>query len=82
MPRIVVNVMPKPEVLDPQGKALSARFEQLGFTQFSDARQGRRIELEVQGEVTEELKAQAKELASQVLANPSTEVIVGIEVAE
>ena len=32
MPRIVVDVMPKPEILDPQGKAIVGALPRLGFT--------------------------------------------------
>jgi phosphoribosylformylglycinamidine synthase len=39
MPRIVVDVMPKPEILDPQGKAIVGALPRLGFTSFSSVRQ-------------------------------------------
>ena len=61
MPRIVVDVMPKPEILDPQGKAIVGALPRLGFTAFSSVRQGKRFELTVDGEVTEEILAQARE---------------------
>ena len=51
MPRIVVDVMPKPEILDPQGKAIVGALPRLGFTAFSAVRQGKRFELTVDGEV-------------------------------
>ena len=41
MPRIVVDVMPKPEILDPQGKAIVGALPRLGFTGFSSVRQGK-----------------------------------------
>src|SRR6478752_2883844 len=50
MPRIVVDVMPKPEILDPQGKAIVGALPRLGFTSFSSVRQGKRFELTVDGE--------------------------------
>ncbi len=53
MARVVVDVMPKPEILDPQGKAVLGALPRLGFTGVSDVRQGKRFELEVDGEVTE-----------------------------
>ena len=82
MPTIVVEVMPKPEVLDPQGKAIDARLPELGFREFSSVRQGKRFELTVEGEVTAEVLDRAKELAAQLLANPSTEYIANVEVAK
>ena len=52
MARVVVDVMPKPEILDPQGKAVTGALARLGFAGMS-VRQGKRFELEVEGEVTE-----------------------------
>lgn len=82
MSTIVVEVMPKPEVLDPQGKAIDARLSELGFGEFSSVRQGKRFELTVEGEVTAEVLERAKALAGQLLANPSTEYIANVEVAK
>jgi len=65
MPRIVVDVMLKPEILDPQGKAIVGALPRLGFTAFSAVRQGKRFELTVDGEVTEEILAQAREAAEK-----------------
>ncbi|MDD9205921.1 phosphoribosylformylglycinamidine synthase subunit PurS, partial [Georgenia sp. 10Sc9-8] len=45
MGRIVVEVMPKPEILDPQGKAVAGALPRLGLTGFTDVRQGKRFEL-------------------------------------
>lgn len=82
MPVIVVDVMPKPEVLDPQGKAIDARLPELGFHEFSAVRQGKRFELTVDGDITEDVLDRAKSLASELLANPSTEYIANVEVAQ
>ncbi|MER2137294.1 MAG: phosphoribosylformylglycinamidine synthase subunit PurS, partial [Arthrobacter sp.] len=43
MPRIVVDVMPKPEILDPQGKAIAGALPRLGLTGFTGVRQGKRF---------------------------------------
>ena len=51
MARVVVDVMPKPEILDPQGKAVLGALPRLGFDGVTDVRQGKRFELEVDGEV-------------------------------
>ncbi len=82
MPTIVVDVMPKSELLDPQGKAVSGAFERLGVSDFSDVRIGKRFELTVDGEVTDEVLAEAKKLAEDVLSNSVIEDVVGIEVVE
>ena len=82
MPTIVVNVMPKSELLDPQGKAVSGAFSRLGVTSFSDVRIGKRFELTVDGEVSDEVLAEAKKIAEDVLSNSVIEDVVGIEVVE
>lgn len=68
MPRIVVNVMPKPEILDPQGKAVTGALERLGFHGLS-VRQGKRFEVEVDGEVTPEVLAEIERAAETLFAN-------------
>jgi phosphoribosylformylglycinamidine synthase PurS subunit len=68
MARVVVDVMPKPEILDPQGKAVTGALARLGFAGMS-VRQGKRFELEVQGEVTEERLAEVRRAAETLLAN-------------
>lgn len=80
MPRIVVDVMLKPEILDPQGKAIVGALPRLGFNAFSAVRQGKRFELTVDGEVTEEILAQAREAAESMLSNPVIEDVVNVEV--
>jgi phosphoribosylformylglycinamidine synthase PurS subunit len=71
--RVVVSVMPKPEILDPQGKAVHGALPRLGFTGITDVRQGKRFELEVDGEVTEERLAEIHALAERLLSNPVIE---------
>jgi phosphoribosylaminoimidazole-succinocarboxamide synthase/phosphoribosylformylglycinamidine synthase len=68
MARVVVDVMPKPEILDPQGKAVTGALGRLGFTGIS-VRQGKRFELEVDGELTEERLADIRRAAETLLAN-------------
>ena len=68
MSRVVVNVMPKPEILDPQGKAVTGALQRLGFQGLS-VRQGKRFEIEVDGEVTDAVLAQIERAADTLLAN-------------
>jgi phosphoribosylformylglycinamidine synthase len=82
VPTIVVDVMPKAELLDPQGKAVSGAFARLGVAGFSQVRIGKRFELTVDGEVTDELLAEARRVAEDVLSNSVIEDVVGVEVAE
>jgi phosphoribosylformylglycinamidine synthase subunit PurS len=76
--RVVVDVMPKPEILDPQGKAVAGALPRLGFTGFTSVRQGKRFELEVDGPVTDEVLAAAREAAATVLSNPVIEDVVAV----
>ena len=82
MPTIVVDVMPKPELLDPQGKAVSGAFARLGVEGFTDVRIGKRFELTVEGEVDDALLTQVRQLADDVLSNSVIEDVVSIEVVE
>ncbi len=66
MAKVVVHVMPKAEILDPQGQAIVGALRRLGVTGVSDVRQGKRFELEIDGDVTEETVA---EIAESLLAN-------------
>ncbi|WP_371174582.1 phosphoribosylformylglycinamidine synthase subunit PurS [Buchananella felis] len=78
MGKIVVEVMPKPEILDPQGKAVRGALPRLGIEVFTDVRQGRRFELTVDGPVTEEVLAAAKKAAQELLSNPIIENVVSV----
>ncbi len=68
MARVVVDVMPKPEILDPQGKAVTGALARLGFAGIS-VRQGKRFELDVDGELTEDRLAEVRRAAETLLAN-------------
>lgn len=65
---MIVDVMPKPEILDPQGKAVTGALKRLGFSGLA-VRQGKRFEVEVDGELTDERLAQIREAAETLLAN-------------
>lgn len=68
MPRVVVDVMPKPEILDPQGKAVTGALGRLGFDGIT-VRQGKRFELDVEGEVDAARLQQIEEAAETLFAN-------------
>lgn len=68
MARVVVDVMPKPEILDPQGKAVTGALGRLGFEGLS-VRQGKRFEVEVDGEVTPLRLDEIRRAAETLLAN-------------
>jgi phosphoribosylformylglycinamidine synthase len=73
VPRIVVDVMPKPEILDPQGKAVLGALPRLGFTGVTDVRQGKRFELEIDGGAEDEVLERARQMAETLLSNPVIE---------
>lgn len=73
MTRVVVDVMLKPEILDPQGRAVMGALGRLGLTGVASVRQGKRFEIEVEGEVDEELSERLHELAGSLLSNPVIE---------
>jgi phosphoribosylformylglycinamidine synthase subunit PurS len=72
--KIVVDVMLKPEIHDPQGEAIAGACHRLGFTEVVAVRQGKRFEVEI-GEPSEAgpLKIRVAELAAELLANPIIE---------
>ncbi len=78
MGSIVVDVMLKPEILDPQGQAVGGALPRLGFDGFTDVRQGKRFVLTVDGDVTEEHLAAAREAAEKLLSNPVIEDVVSV----
>ncbi|MFM9135715.1 MAG: phosphoribosylformylglycinamidine synthase subunit PurS [bacterium] len=73
MPRVVVDVMLKPEILDPQGRAVMGAFTRLGVDGVSDIRQGKRFEVTVDGDVTEARLAELHRMAEELLSNPVIE---------
>lgn len=70
MARVVVDVMPKPEILDPQGKAVAGALPRLGFQGVTEVRQGKHFELEVDDSVDD---ATLAKIAESFLANPVIE---------
>ncbi|GAA3029490.1 phosphoribosylformylglycinamidine synthase subunit PurS [Gordonia defluvii] len=66
MARVVVDVMPKAEILDPQGQAIVGALARLGFDGVAGVRQGKRFELEVADTVDDVV---LENIAADVLAN-------------
>lgn len=72
MARVIVDVMPKPEILDPQGKAVHGALPRLGFESVTDVRQGKRFELEV-ASTDDATLAEVHRIAETLLSNPVIE---------
>ena len=70
MARVLVDVMLKPEILDPQGQAVQRALPRLGFDKVLDVRQGKRFVLELDGPAdTETLLETGRAMAEKLLAN-------------
>jgi phosphoribosylformylglycinamidine synthase subunit PurS len=71
--RMIVEVMLKPEIHDPQGEAIASACHRLGFGQVLGVRQGKRFEVELDGPADEDAAAAVTELARDLLSNPVIE---------
>ena len=70
MARVVVDVVLKPEILDPQGQAIVGALGRLGIHGVRDVRQGKHFELDVDDALDD---ATVAKLADTLLANPVIE---------
>jgi phosphoribosylformylglycinamidine synthase len=70
VPRVVVDVVPKPEILDPQGQAIARALPRLGIEGVLEVRQGKHFELDVDDTVDDEA---LHRIAGELLANPMIE---------
>ena len=73
MARVIVNVALKPEILDPQGRAVQGALGRLGLAGVSDVRQGKQFVLELDGLVDDARLAKVREIAESLLSNPVIE---------
>ncbi len=70
MPKVVVDVVPKPEILDPQGQAIARALPRLGIDGVHDVRQGKHFELSIDDAVDD---STLHRIAGELLANPVIE---------
>lgn len=80
MPKIVVQVMPKEELLDPQGKAVAGALARLGKGHFHDVRVGKRFEIATEREPSSELMDELAAVADELLSNGVIEDVISIDV--
>jgi phosphoribosylformylglycinamidine synthase len=73
MAKIIVEVMLKPEILDPQGQAVASALPRLGFNFTKSVRQGKRFEIEVDGEANTDIIESINKAAEVLLSNPVIE---------
>jgi phosphoribosylformylglycinamidine synthase subunit PurS len=71
--RFCVAVMPKPGILDPQGRAVEQSLGHLNVAGVSDVRIGRRVELSVSASGEDEARAVVSRLADELFSNPLVE---------
>jgi phosphoribosylformylglycinamidine synthase subunit PurS len=71
--RLIVEVMLKPEIHDPQGEAIASACHRLGFGQVLGVRQGKRFEVEFEGPADEAAVTAITNLARDLLSNPVIE---------
>lgn len=73
MTQVVIDVMLKPEIHDPQGEAIAESCRRLGYGQVLAVRQGKRFEVEISGPADEAALEPIARLAADLLANPVIE---------
>ena len=70
---VVVDVALKPEILDPQGRAIVGALGRVGLSGVTDVRQGKQFVLNIEGIIDAAKLAQIHEIASTLLSNPVIE---------
>ena len=80
MPKIIVEVMPKADLLDPQGKAVASSLNRTGHSDITAVRIGKRIELHYDNTPTEQQLEEAKQIAADFLSNGVIEDVVAVSV--
>ena len=78
MPKIIVEVMPKADLLDPAGKAVANSLQRKGHSEITNVRIGKRIELHYVNTPTEADIAAAKQIAADFLSNGVIEDVVNV----
>ncbi|MEC7001493.1 MAG: phosphoribosylformylglycinamidine synthase subunit PurS [Actinomycetota bacterium] len=73
MARVIVDVMLKPEILDPQGRAVQGALGRRGLSGVADVRQGKKFVIELEGDLDDARRATLDELAGELLSNPVIE---------
>ncbi|HZD78424.1 MAG TPA: phosphoribosylformylglycinamidine synthase subunit PurS [Actinomycetota bacterium] len=71
--RCSVEVDLKPGLLDPQGKAVEGALPAMGWTNVSNVRVGKHIQLELEAPDAEAALTQVEEMAERLLSNPVIE---------
>jgi phosphoribosylformylglycinamidine synthase len=70
---VIVDVALKPEILDPQGRAVLGALVRMGLTGVTDVRQGKQFVLTIDGDLDDANLTQINEIAATLLSNPVIE---------
>ena len=68
-----IYITPKPDILDPQGKAVTSALHDLGYQEVKEVRVGRYVTLEVDGESSSKVRSRLEEMCRRLLANINVE---------
>jgi phosphoribosylformylglycinamidine synthase len=71
--RVVVDVTLKPEILDPQGRAVQGALGRLGLSGVTSVRQGKQFVIDIEGDIDSDRQALLDDLAANLLSNPVIE---------
>ena len=71
--RVLVRVMPRAGLLDPQGQAVESALHVLGFGETAQVHVGRSITLDVKAASRDEAESRVRQMCDKLLANPVTE---------
>ena len=80
MPKIIVEVMPKADLLDPAGKAVANALQRKGHKEIDNVRIGKRIELHYDSTPTAADLEAAKKIAADFLSNGVIEDVVSVKI--
>ncbi len=68
-----ITIYPRPEILDPQGKAIAGALERLGFDKIADVRAGKSFEIVLNKRRSKKLEVDLGRMCEELLANPLVE---------
>lgn len=71
--RLEVRVVPRPGLLDPEGKAIQSALHSLDYDSVRDVRVGKLLYLDLEANSSDEARERAEAMCERLLANPVTE---------
>ena len=71
--RLEVRVVPRPGLLDPEGKAIQSALHSLDYDSVRDVRVGKLLYLDLEANSSDKARERAEAMCERLLANPVTE---------